>query len=97
MSEIPDDILQAAELAWCNAHNYHIADGDPIGVIAEAILAARQAALDEAAKLAEDFGWMLPMYESAEVNEASDDAACEVQRQIAAAIRSRAALSKAGA
>lgn len=55
--------------------------------LAKAEADARNAALEEAANIAEDIHWMLPMYESAEANEASDDAACAVQEQIAAAIR----------
>lgn len=54
----------------------------------EAALAeTRAAALEEAAKLAAEFHWQLPMYADAAVNEATDDAACAVQEQIAAAIR----------
>lgn len=43
---------------------------------------------EAAAKMADDFHWILPMYEDAATNEATDDAACAVMEQIATAIRS---------
>lgn len=48
---------------------------------------ARAEALEEAAMLADNFGWTLPMFTDAAINEATDDAACAVQSQIADAIR----------
>jgi hypothetical protein len=48
--------------------------------------AIREATLREAAAAARDFGWTLPMFSDRALNEASDDAACMVQVQIADAI-----------
>ncbi len=47
----------------------------------------RAEGMEEAAKIAEDFSWTLPMYTDRAINEASDDAACNVQDGIAVAIR----------
>lgn len=44
---------------------------------------------DERKKIAAmiaDFSWVLPLYEERRLNEVSDDAACSVQEQIAAAV-----------
>ena len=51
---------------------------------------ARAVTLEECAELAQEFGWILPLRETAEMNEAMDDAACDVARQIAEAIRAKA-------
>jgi hypothetical protein len=51
----------------------------------------RAATLEECAELAQEFGWTLELRETAEMNEAMDDAACDVARQIAEAIRAKAA------
>jgi hypothetical protein len=51
----------------------------------------RAATLEECAELAQEFGWILPLRETAEMNEAMDDAACDVARQIVEAIRAKAA------
>lgn len=48
------------------------------------------------AKLAEDFSWVLPMFTDAAINEATDDVACIVQKQIAVAIRKRDTLATSG-
>jgi hypothetical protein len=52
--------------------------------------------IESCAKFVEDFPWILPLFESREVNLATDDAACAVQEQIAAGIRNcaRSILSK---
>lgn len=56
------------------------------GRSSKAAEAALDIALKAAAEIAEDFSWQLPLYESREANEASDDAACATCEQIAAAI-----------
>lgn len=47
-----------------------------------------EAGLQEAAELAKEFSWVLPMYKTKKENELSDDVACEVSRQISVAINS---------
>ena len=56
---------------------------DAISVCKRAVAAER----DRCAKIADDFNWVLPMYNDVVRNEASDDAAEIVAKQIAAAIR----------
>jgi hypothetical protein len=46
--------------------------------------------LEAAAQEAEAFSWVLPMYNRPDLDQATDDAACAVQEQIAAALRARA-------
>lgn len=44
---------------------------------------------DERRKIADminDFSWVIPFYDDARINEASDDAACSVQDQIVRAV-----------
>lgn len=41
------------------------------------------------AEMAADFGWILPVLKTRELNNATDDAACAVMQQFADAIRSR--------
>ena len=59
------------------------------------IASVRAATLEECAELAQEFGWILPLRETAEMNEAMDDAACDVARQIAEAIRALGELPNA--
>lgn len=48
----------------------------------------RKAIIESIAKaIDEDFSWILPMSESREINEATDDAACSVQDQIVTFVR----------
>ena len=61
-----------------------------LGVASDALSLSAQiraATLEECAELAQEFGWILPLRDTAEMNEAMDDAACDVARQIAEAIR----------
>lgn len=61
-----------------------VASGDliPVSDARRAVALAYQKAADMAA----GFGWTLKMFDDAKINAATDDAACEVQRQIAVAI-----------
>lgn len=61
---------------------------DDNDLFARATAAIIPLVLEEAAKVADDFDWILPLHEGVEANEASDDAAEMVKEQIAAAIRS---------
>jgi hypothetical protein len=98
----PDDIDQDAwEKAWSIVSDIQMKDiknGLPTGWevfasidrIARAIMSARAEEREACAKVADDFMWCLPLYEKgADANIASDDAACAVQAEIAAAIRNR--------
>lgn len=55
--------------------------------LVRSMLRERNRAIKECADLAEDFGWCLPVYPTAAENNISDDAACEVCRQIARELR----------
>lgn len=70
---------------WSNASQFNDAEYVSRAFHDAAIAAEREAC----AKVAEDFHWSLPMFESSEINEATDDAACAVSEQIAAAICAR--------
>ena len=52
--------------------------------------AERKAALEEAAVIAESHDWILPLNKTRAANEASDNAAETIKRQIASSIRSAA-------
>ena len=52
-----------------------------------AVAAAKREGMEMAAGIADDFGWVLPLHGNKELDETTDDAACAVCDQIAAAIR----------
>jgi hypothetical protein len=85
-SEIPEDIMDKA--ADVHRALKFSRDGNHLTeIIAQALLAERNAQKERDAQIAADFNWVLPMYGDMALNSATDDAACSVQEQIAAAIR----------
>lgn len=58
--------------------------------VSKLLLVAEALGMRKAAKMVENVGWKLPLLATAELNEATDDAAVMVQKQITAALRARA-------
>lgn len=83
MDAIPDDVMKTAIDAIHSDADLHI-------IVARAIASERE----RCASAVDDFRWTLPLYgekpngfTAADVNMLTDDCACSVQEQIAAAIR----------
>ena len=92
MTNIPKDVMKTArELIQerrvrGNGNTYQVICPTPTR-IARALMTARNTALEEAAQAIHQFHWTIPVYESAELNHATDEAACLVQLQLEDAIR----------
>lgn len=87
---IPEDICEKAQklASW----TFGSSDDKDVMEVVAAFMAERRAQIERIAAMVDDFPWVLPLYHdggysAADLNEATDNAACAVQEQIAAAIR----------
>ena len=86
-SEIPADLRERARDTARKVIFEANGDLSELDIGTNAIIIALLAEREQCAKIAADFNWVLPMYGDMALNSATDDAACSVQEQIAAAIR----------
>ena len=75
-------------LAPLRAFGSFYREADVQSSVAQAITEAVEQEREACAKVADDFGWILPVEATPEHNEITDDAVESVRSQIAAAIRS---------
>lgn len=88
--DIDQDAWEKAGRAWVRGASSENITNSGRETVARAIMSARAEEREACAKVADNFLWCLPLYEKgADANIASDDAACAVQAEIAAAIRNR--------